>query len=81
MKFCKDCAHFQRVHWGKEFARCKRPELNPVWGSEAASAYCDLERQWSGEHHCGVEAKFFAPRPPTFWQRLFPRPPRAEAAE
>lgn len=72
-KFCKDCRWYERdVPFSPHLRQCYRPDAVAylIGGPEAAGAgrLCRHERE--DQRLCGPDARFFAPRPATIWQRL-----------
>lgn len=51
---CKTCVHFKKSSWINECA--------------ATGLYAKAARNFQNE--CGHHARYWTPRPPTFWQRL-----------
>lgn len=60
MNSCCDCVH---AHWGftgVEYAKCDKV-ISPVDGSP--DIYCQSFRKYNRADYCGMEGKFFEPRP------------------
>lgn len=80
-KFCKDCKWYKNNdNWGMGYDhhdQCLCPEIQPgpnLVTGRIPRAFCRMERLSNGK--CGVEGKFWEPKPPKeikdqFWNRVF----------
>jgi len=63
MKYCKDCKHFREV--GLFNARCCHGKIDdPVWGNRPRWIDATKNRESTAEGDCGMDARFFEPKPP-----------------
>ena len=76
MKFCEDCKYCSTSLFGYEFAECHSPlrrvgDINVVTGKVTLVYKYARVNRIQGKGDCGPEARFFEPKPPSFWKKLF----------